>query len=66
MSKLYSFIKDSYNELINKVSWPSWSELQESSIIVLISTFIIALVVFVMDSAFSKIIELIYQLVENL
>lgn len=66
MSAISTFIKESYNEMINKVSWPTWAELQESSIIVLISSIIIALVVFAMDSAFSKIMELLYQLVNNI
>lgn len=66
MSSFTSFIKESYQELLNKVSWPTWAELQESSIIVLVSSVIIALVVFAMDSAFSKIMELIYQLVNSI
>ncbi|HPQ09170.1 MAG TPA: preprotein translocase subunit SecE [Bacteroidia bacterium] len=66
MSSFSTFIKESYNELVNKVSWPTWSELQESSVIVLVSSIIIALLVFAMDSAFSKIMELIYQLVNSL
>lgn len=66
MSGLSEFIKESYNELVNKVSWPTWAELQESSIIVLVSSIIIALVVFAMDSAFSKIMELLYQLVNSI
>ncbi len=66
MSSISTFFKESYNELINKVSWPSWSELQESSVIVLISSIIIALVVFAIDSAFSKIMELLYQLVNSI
>lgn len=66
MSTFSNFIKESYNELVNKVSWPTWSELQESSVIVLISSIIIALVVFAMDSAFSKIMELLYQLISSI
>jgi len=66
MSAFSNFIKESYNELVNKVSWPTWSELQESSVIVLISSIIIALVVFAMDSAFSKIMELLYQLISSI
>lgn len=66
MSALSNFIKESYNELINKVSWPTWTELQESSIVVLISSVIIALVIFAMDSAFSKIMELLYQLINSI
>ena len=53
MSKLVGIIKESYNELINKVSWPTWSELQNSSIVVAIATVIIALIIYFMDSIFS-------------
>ncbi|GAB4451911.1 MAG: preprotein translocase subunit SecE [Bacteroidia bacterium] len=66
MSAISQFIKESYNELVNKVSWPTWAELQESSVIVLISSVIISLVIFAMDSAFSKIMELLYQLVNSI
>jgi preprotein translocase subunit SecE len=66
MSALSNFIKESYNELVNKVSWPTWPELQESSVIVLVSSIIIALVIFAMDSAFSKVMELLYQLISSI
>jgi len=66
MSAFSNFIKESYNELVNKVSWPTWPELQESSVIVLVSSIIIALVIFAMDSAFSKIMELLYQLISSI
>ena len=52
MSKKESYIKSSYEELVNKVSWPSWSELQSSSIVVAIASLIIALIVFLMDQFF--------------
>jgi preprotein translocase subunit SecE len=52
MSKKESYIKSSYDELVNKVSWPSWSELQSSSIVVAIASLIIALIVFLMDQFF--------------
>ena len=60
MSKKESYIKSSYEELVNKVSWPSWSELQSSSIVVAIATAIIALIIYVMDSAFSNAMKLFY------
>lgn len=66
MSALSNFIKESYNELINKVSWPTWAELQESSIVTLVSSLVIALVIFAIDSAFSKIMELLYQLINSI
>jgi len=47
-----TYLSESYNELVNKVSWPTWKELQSSSILVLISTLIVALLIFLMDFIF--------------
>ncbi|MBL7914041.1 MAG: preprotein translocase subunit SecE [Bacteroidia bacterium] len=61
MEKISAYIKDSYNELMNKVSWPTWSELQSSAIVVLVASLIIGIVVFGMDSIFSFIMNLLYS-----
>ena len=61
MSKIVGIIKESYNELINKVSWPTWSELQSSSIVVAIATVIIALIIYFMDSIFSNLMKIFYS-----
>jgi preprotein translocase subunit SecE len=53
---LINYAKDSYNELIYKVSWPTWSELQNSAIVVSIASLIIALVVFLMDLFFKDLV----------
>jgi preprotein translocase subunit SecE len=47
-----TYLSESYNELVNKVSWPTWKELQGSAIVVLVTALIISLVVFVMDYVF--------------
>jgi len=52
MEKLRIYIKESYEELLYKVTWPSWSDLQSSSIVVIIGSVIIALIVFAMDFIF--------------
>lgn len=62
MSKFRAYIDESVDELFNKVSWPTWSELQSSSLIVLIASVIIALIVFLMDSSFNKLMEFIYSI----
>ena len=61
MSKKESYIKSSYNELIHKVSWPTWKELQSSSIVVAIASMIIALIIYLMDSVFSNILDVFYN-----
>ncbi|MCB0771481.1 MAG: preprotein translocase subunit SecE [Flavobacteriales bacterium] len=52
MASFKTYIAESYNELVHKVSWPTWKELQSSAIIVLVSALIISLIVFLMDFIF--------------
>jgi len=47
---------------MHKVSWPTWSELQGSAIVVSIASLIIALVVFLMDEAFRNLLLQFYKL----
>lgn len=61
MDKLQQYIKESYEELKNKVTWPTLKELQGSSVLVLIASFIIAAIVYLMDAAFGQILGLIYN-----
>jgi len=49
MNKLLEYIRESYNELMNKVSWPTWAELQNSTTLVIIGSIIFAIIIFVMD-----------------
>jgi preprotein translocase subunit SecE len=51
-SKLVRYVKESYDELMHKVSWPTWVELQSSAIVVSIASLVIALVIFFMDASF--------------
>jgi len=62
MSKVVEYFEDMKNELVHKVSWPTWPELQGSSIVVMIASVIIALIVLAMDSSFRVIMENIYKL----
>ena len=52
MSQLTNYIKESYTELLTKVTWPNWKSLQESSVLVFVASLLIAGAVFVMDWAF--------------
>ncbi len=60
--KIKSYLKDSYNELIHKVSWPTWSELQRSAVIVMVASLIIAIIVFLMDFSFRNIMDFVYSM----
>jgi len=55
-------VKESYNEMVHKVSWPTRKELAQSSVIVLIASIILALIVWLMDWCFESIMTFIYGL----
>jgi len=59
--KIGSYIKESADELLHKVSWPTWSELQSSGIVVAIATIIISLKVYAMDTIFSGMMKIFYD-----
>ena len=62
MSKFKAYLNETSNELFHKVSWPSWSELQSSAIIVAVASGIIAAIVWLMDLGFEKLMDAIYHL----
>jgi len=62
MNTVVNYVKESYDELVHKVSWPTRSELTSSAIVVLIASIIIALVVFAMDKSIETLINFIYGL----
>jgi len=60
--KVTNYFKESYDELVHKVSWPNKSELASSAIVVLIASIIIALIVFAMDKTIETLMGFIYGL----
>ncbi len=60
--KLFKDIKESYNELVYKVSWPTQKQLVNSSVLVLIASIIISLFIMAVDKVFSSLMELIYSI----
>jgi preprotein translocase subunit SecE len=65
MIKIGNFFSESYKELMEKVTWPSWVQLQQSTIIVLIATLMITAIVFVMDFASKGLLDFIYRLFKS-
>ncbi len=62
MNKISIYFRDSYRELLEKVTWPSWVQLQQSTVIVLVATVIITFVVWLMDLASNGLLRFIYSL----
>jgi preprotein translocase subunit SecE len=61
MKKIVQYFKNSYNELVHKVSWPTRAELSNSAVVVLLASIIIALVVFAIDFVFEHAMRFVYN-----
>ncbi len=60
MAKVKEYFKESYIELTQKVTWPTWRELQNSAIVVLIAAIIIAMIIYGMDEVIYFILNKFY------
>jgi len=65
MNKVSAYFSESYKELVEKVTWPTWPQLQQSTLIVLIATLLVTVVVGVMDLASSSVLKLVYSLFKS-
>jgi len=64
--RIVAYIKDAFDELLHKVTWPTWEELQNSAVVVAIASLIIALIILVMDQVFSNLMKGFYTFINNL
>ena len=62
MGKFTNYFKESFVELTKKTMWPSWSKLQSSAILVMVTTVILAVVLWLIDLAFQSLMSVIYTL----
>ena len=63
---MLKYVKESYNELVNKVAWPSFPQLQSSTVVVMVASAIFAIVVLLMDISFENVMTAIYETLGNL
>ncbi|MBS1748238.1 MAG: preprotein translocase subunit SecE [Bacteroidetes bacterium] len=61
MKKVSNYFRDSYKELTEKVTWPTWTQLQQSTLIVLSATLLITAMVWLMDLASNEVLKIIYS-----
>jgi preprotein translocase subunit SecE len=62
MDKIKLYLNESYDELKNQVTWPTWDNLVQTSMVVLGATFLIAFLIFLMDVVSKGVMGLIYSL----
>ena len=64
MNDFFLYIKESYNELVHNVTWPTWSELTSNAVLVIVASIIFALVVFGLDTVSNQSLKFIYSLAQ--
>ncbi len=62
MDKFILYLKESYTELMDKVSWPTWPNLIDTAKVVVIATLILAIIIFGMDFLVNGALQFVYSL----
>ncbi|MGB3588431.1 MAG: preprotein translocase subunit SecE [Tunicatimonas sp.] len=61
MNNVVEFIRASYQEMSEKVTWPAYASLQRSSFLVLVASLIFALLIGVIDLGFENAMKWFYN-----
>ncbi|MCZ2100846.1 MAG: preprotein translocase subunit SecE [Chitinophagales bacterium] len=62
MDNIKLYIKESYDELIHHVTWPTWAELYSSARLIIIATIILSLIIYFFDAIANTVLQYIYNL----
>lgn len=62
MDNLKLYLKESYDELMNHVTWPTWEELFSSARLIIVSTIILSLIIFIFDFIANSALTFMYEL----
>ena len=65
MANIGSHFREAYEELVHKVTWPTWEELQQTTVIVLVALVIITLIIFGMDFVSERVLKFLYSIIGN-
>lgn len=66
MEKLRLYFVEAYDELVNKVTWPTFAELQESSVVVLVTALILSVAVMLVDGGFKFVTTELYKVLTSI
>jgi preprotein translocase subunit SecE len=61
MAGIVTYIKESFGELKNNVTWPEWAEAQRLTVIVAVFSIIFSLAIWGVDTVFSKVITFYFE-----
>lgn len=62
---MVNYITESYKELKNHVTWPTWAEAQKLTVIVAVFSVVLALAVWGVDTVFSKVVGLYFEWIKS-
>jgi len=65
MAGIVNYVKESFGELKNNVSWTPWSEAQSLTILVAVFSIIFSLAIWGVDSVFSKVVSFYFSLING-
>jgi len=60
-----TYIKESFEELKNHVSWTPWPEAQRLTVVVAIFSIIFSLAIWGVDTVFSKAVKAYFDMISN-
>jgi preprotein translocase subunit SecE len=64
MAGIVTYVKESFEELKNNVSWPTWAEAQSLTVLVAVFTILFSLAIWGIDTVFSKVITAYFDLIK--
>ncbi|MCF7569523.1 preprotein translocase subunit SecE [Sabulilitoribacter arenilitoris] len=64
MAGFITYIKESFGELKNNVSWPTWAEAQSLTVLVAVFSIIFSLAIWGVDTVFSRVITAYFDLIK--
>jgi preprotein translocase subunit SecE len=62
---MVNYIKESYNELRNHVTWTPWAEAQHLTVVVAVFSILLALAVWGVDTVFSGVISAYFDWIKS-
>lgn len=65
MAGFVNYVSESFNELKNHVTWPTFAEAQKLSVTVLIFSVIFSLAIWGVDTVFSSLIDRYFEWVKS-
>ena len=61
MAGIAQYVKESFEELKNNVSWPTWTEGQSLTVLVAVFSIVFSLAIWGVDTVFASVVEMYFN-----